>query len=178
MKTQRLLMTMLALIAIPGIAAFAAGGAGGIGFGVQHFDPEYSSANLFLQYATGYGYGVSREGERIGGFGTGFYSDNGQAAGGVGGIIVGHEWKGGPFTAALTFWGGIGVATRKVSTTPPAVVLFGEADAELGIRLVRWMQLTAYVGMQGWGRPFHQIFFDGAGLYTPVYGFRIGWGSF
>lgn len=178
MKTQRLLMTVIALCAIPGLAAFAAGGAGGVGFGVQYFDREMSSANLLLQYATGYGYGVSREGERIGGFGTGFYSDDGKAAGGVGGIIIGHEWKGGPFTAALTFWGGIGAASRNVGIAAPSVILFGEADAELGIRLVRWMQLTMYVGMQGWGRPFHQVFYDTAGLYTPVYGFRIGWGAF
>jgi hypothetical protein len=54
---------------------------------------------------------------------------------------------------------------------------FGQVDFELGVRLVPWMQMTAYVGFQGWGNLLPGYLFSQALFYSPVVGVRFGWGG-
>ena len=89
-------------------------------------------------------------------------------------MIVGHEWDAGPLLAALNIWAGMGGGGFGDSGY---MLGFGQVDFELGLRLVPWMQITAYAGFQGWGNlvpgyPFTQSYF-----YSPVVGVRFGWGG-
>lgn len=173
MKTRNILICAMLFAVVPAALA-AAAGAGGVGFGYQYYDPQLSSANLNLAYITGYGYGTDWEGNRIGGFGTSFISSTGDGAGGVGGVIIGHEWRGGPLIAALTLWtgvGGAGISDRG------CMLVFGEADFELGIRVIPWMEIVAYAGYQAWGNLIPGPAFSIVSIYTPVFGVRIGWGG-
>jgi hypothetical protein len=174
MKKRTTAFAILILMAIPASLALA-GGAGGVGWGMQYYVPEYSNTNSGFSYITGYGYGVTWDGARIGGFGTAMIAADGSGAGGVGGLIVGHEWKGGPLTAALTLWTGVGGGGFLHSGY---MLGFGEADFELGVRLLPWMQVTAYVGYQAWGNLIPGYPFSQALFYSPVAGIRIGWGAF
>ena len=173
MSSRKIFIVIVLFVAIPACVALA-GGAGGVGYGFQYYDPQLSNVDLGLATITGYGYGVNGWGNRIGGFGMALLSVTGQAAGGVGGMLMGQEWRGGPLMAAVTLLGGVGGAGY---ARHGYMLLFGEADIELGIRVLPWMQVVAYAGMQAWGntvpgRPFTSVF-----VYTPVIGFRLGWGG-
>jgi len=174
MKTKSVACAAVLLLAIPAGLAFA-GGAGGVGWGMQYYDPEYSSADAGFTYITGYGYGTTWGGSRMGGFGMAMISIDGMGAGGVGGMILGHEWSGGPLMAALTLWAGVGGGGYQKGGY---MIGFGEADFELGVRLTPWMQITAYAGYQAWGNLIPGYPFSRALLYTPVVGVRIGWGAY
>jgi hypothetical protein len=169
---QKLLIAVVLLAAIPACIAMA-GGAGGMGYGYQYFDSQLSNVNLGMSYITGYGYGVNRFGNRIGGFGTALLSPE-DAAGGVGGLIMGQEWRAGPLVAAVTFWGGVGGASY---ASDGFMLVFGEADLELGVRILPWMQLVAYAGYQAWGNTIPFYPFTKAFVRTPVFGIRLGWGG-
>ena len=155
-----------------GIAA--AGGAGGVGFGTQFYDPATPSNNLGMAYITGFGYGVDEGGSRIGGFGMALLSDPARSAGGVGGMLVGHEWRGGPVVFAFNLLGGVGGASYGGGGY---MLLFGQADLELGAAVLPWMQVVAYVGYQAWGNLIPGIPFVSAKLFTPVIGVRVSWGG-
>jgi hypothetical protein len=161
-----------ALLCAP--AAFA-GGAGGVGYGYQVFDGQFSSSDMGMSYMTGYGYGVREDGSRVGGFGSSFVSASGDAAGGYGGMLVGHEWRTGPFEAALTLWGGLGGASWQGRGF---FIGYGSAEAEIGMSVLPWMQVVFYAGYQALGNILPGSVFGRALLTTPVVGFRIGWGGF
>jgi hypothetical protein len=174
MKNRSVLVWAAFLVLLPAATAFA-GGAGGTGFGAQLYDRSLSSDDLGMAYFTGYGYRVDSSGNRIGGFGMALLSGIGLAEGGVGGLIVGHEISFGPVMAALSLWGGVGGAAAYGGGF---MLLFGEADLELGVRVLPWLQIVAYAGYQGWGNLIPGHPFQRASLTTPVYGLRVGFGRF
>jgi hypothetical protein len=163
-----------ALLALLPVAAVFAGGAGGVGFGAQYYDSSLSSADMGMAYISGYGYGVDRDGNRIGGFGMALLSGLGLTAGGVGGMLVGHEWTAGPFMAAISLLGGVGGAAAYGGGY---MLLFGEAELEIGFRLLPWLQVVGYAGYQAWGNLIPGVPFQAARLNTPVYGVRVGFGG-
>ena len=151
-----------------------AGGAGGVGFSGQYYHSSLSTADLGMTSLTGFGYGVAPDGSRVGGFGTAFFSASGNTAGGVGGMLVGHEWHVGPIVIAFTLWGGVGGAAW--GGADGYMLAYGAAQAELGYWILPWMQLTAFVGYEAVGNvipgPFNRAL-----LQTPVLGVRIAWGG-
>jgi hypothetical protein len=167
---KRALFLAVVLCAAPALAS--AGGAGGVGFGIQYYDPEWSNMQMGMSNITGYGYGVLRDGSRIGGFGTAMLSM--QSAGGVGGLLLGHEWRSGPLVLGVSGLGGVGGGSW---SGRGYMLLFGEADLELGLCVTPWMQIVAYAGYQAWGNLIPGIPFASAYLATPVIGVRIGWGG-
>ncbi len=174
LKGRKLLLA--ALLSIIPASLAAAGGAGGVGFGSQYFDPGASSGDHSLLYISGFGYGRSEApfGQRIGGFGMALLSTDGRTAGGVGGMLLGQEFRGGPLVAGLTlYYGAGGVAFNNGGY----MVLFGEADFELGITLL-WTQMTVYAGFQAWGNLVPGAPLSAAVVYTPVLGVRMAWGAF
>jgi hypothetical protein len=146
-----------------------------MGFGFQAFDLPGSASSLNMLYTEGYGYGTSWDGGRVGGFGMSLISTTGDRAGGVGGLLIGHEWRDGPGVAALTLRGGVGGLGVDAAGY---MILFGEADLELGLRITRWMAITGYIGYQAWGNLIPGPAFDLVTTYTPVVGIRLAWGSF
>ena len=162
-----------ALFLVPASLAVA-GGAGGVGFSGQYFHPSLSNMDLGMSSITGFGYGVGPDGSRIGGFGTAFFSASSDTAGGVGGMLIGHEWGSGPVVLAFTLWGGVGGGGWSANGY---MLAYGAAQAELGIWLLPWMQLTAYVGYEAMGNVVPGVPFSRALLRTPVLGMRIAWGS-
>ncbi len=179
MKTRvspgKVLLAAIVLCAVP-VSLAVAGGAGGSGFGVQYYDPGMSSADRSLVYLSGFGYARSERpfGARLGGFGMAILSGDGRTAGGVGGMLIGQEFRSGPLVAALTLFTGVG---GMAFDRHGYMVLFGEADVELGFALL-WMQVTAYAGLQAWGNLVPGFPLSSAVVYTPVLGIRLAWGAF
>jgi len=168
-KTTRAVIASLVFF-LASAALCAAGGAGGVGFGYYGFD---GSGRQMLS-TMGYGYSTSWDGNRVGGFGMSLLSATGEQAGGVGGLLIGHEWRDGAGVAAITFLGGAGGVG---DNSGGYMILFGEADIELGLRVTRWMQVTGYVGYQAWGNLIPGPAFTTLVSYTPVVGVRIAWGG-
>jgi len=162
------------LLALLPAAVAGAGGAGGVGFGAQQYSRSLSSEDLGMAYIQGFGYGVDEDGNRVGGFGMALLSGYGQVAGGVGGMVVGHEWNIGPLMAALSLWGGVGGAAAGGGGY---MLLFGEGELELGIRVLPWMQIVGYAGYQVWGNLIPGVPFQSARLNTPVFGVRVAFGG-
>lgn len=174
MRTRAfLLATIVLLLATAGMAF--AGGAGGVQFGTQYFDSRWANTNMEIAYIGGFGYGVTPWGERIGGFGTALISLGQDTAGGVGGLLLGQELRSGPLTVAAVLLGGAGGGAVRGRGY---MLLFGEADLELGLALLPWMQVVAYAGYQVWANVVPGTPFKSAALSTPVFGIRIAWGSF
>jgi hypothetical protein len=174
-KTRRLFAVAAALALIPAAMA-AAGGFGGSGFGYQYFDAGLSTASYDMTYIMGYGYGTGWDGGRFGGFGVSMISPTGDLAGGVGGVLAGHEWRAGALVAAFTLFtgvGGVGVGTGDAGY----MIGFGELDFELGLRVFPWMQAVAYVGYQAWGNLAPGPAFNLLAFCSPVVGIRLGWGG-
>jgi hypothetical protein len=169
----KVLFAVLLVLFVPAVLVLA-GGAGGVDYGYQYFDSRLSSSDMGMSYITGYGYGVLDDGSRVGGFGSSLISAAGDAAGGIGGMLIGHEWRTGPVVAAITLWGGLGGASwagRGYMLGSVAV------QAELGLRVLPWMQIVGYAGYQAIGSVLPGVPFSRALLRTPVIGFRIGWGG-
>ncbi len=174
MKPSRTLVAVMlaaALFLVPGALAVA-GGAGGVGFFGQYFHSSLSNADAGMSQIIGFGYGVGDDGSRIGGFGSSFFSSSG--AGGVGGMLIGHEWNAGPVVFALTLWGGVGGGGWAGAGY---MLAYGAAQAEIGVWVLPWMQLTAYVGYEALGNVVPGVPFGRALLRTPVLGLRVAWGS-
>jgi hypothetical protein len=173
-KARGFLVLAALLVTIPASAAFG-GGAGGISYDGQYFYPGLTSSNIGMTSITGYGYGVSWDGSRFGGFGKALLSAQGIAAGGAGGILAGHEWRAGPFVVALDLLMGVGGMAFHGGGY---AIAFGQADFEIGVTIVPWMQISAYAGYQAWGNLVPGFPFSNASLYTPVLGVRLAWGGF
>jgi hypothetical protein len=129
---------------------------------------------LGVSTITGFGYGVNDDGDRVGGFGMGMFSPAGTAQGGVGGVLLGREFRLGPIILALNILGGVGGVNEGSSGY---MVVFGQADLEVGIAWLPWMQIAIYVGYQSWGSLFPGIPFASATSSAPVLGLRIAWGQ-
>lgn len=174
---------VIAVLAASGAYAGGAGGAGGVTHGFQYLDLDggWYSVDVRENSVGGFGYGVNRHGERIGGFGLAFFSADPSVAfeGGVGGLINGQQFSIGPLTAAAVAWTGVGCLHTDVPGMAGSwVTLFLEADVEVGWALTPWLQLTGYGGVQMMAslapdEPFESMLF-----YTPTVGVRIAWGSF
>jgi len=180
MSVARIVVLVSLAMALP-LCAFA-GGAGGVTWSDQHYIAGLSNSTLSVSEVGGFGYGVNSGGQRAGGFGYAIYSPVGTdtLAGGVGGVIVGQEGRAGPFTLAANLWMGLGGVSATISGTQSGhMILFGEANLELGIAVTPWMQLAAYAGMQGMTdvNPQTGVGFQLA-RYAPVVGMRLAWGAF
>ena len=174
MKIRQTVLAALLLSILPACIA-TAGGAGGVGFGAQYFSPAISSASLGMTYIMGFGYGVDYDGSRIGGFGMALLAEPNRSAGGVGGMLVGHEWRAGPVVFAFNLLGGVGGVAYGGGGY---MLLFGQADLELGAAVLPWMQVVAYAGYQAWGNLVPGVPFASAKLFTPVVGVRVSWGGY
>jgi len=181
MRTAKIILLSAVLAAAPLSLSFA-GGAGGVTWSDQRPVSGLYSASVPTSTVGGFGYGVSRGGTRTGGFGFALYSAPGgdSLSGGVGGFIVGQEGHAGPFTAAVNLWTGLGGVSQAIGgVDTSALVLFGEANLELGMAVTPWMQLVLYGGLQGLADVS-----PGRGIgsqiltYAPVIGMRLAWGSF
>jgi hypothetical protein len=174
-KASRIVVACLLLVVAPTALLAAPGGAGGIGFGVQSFDTRLASHDLGLMYITGFGYGVDGGGTRFGGFGMALLGPVSGTWGGVGGILTGYELRAGPIEIALNLLGGPGgLAFGRGGY----FILFGQADLEVGLTLLPWMQVVVYGGFQAWGNLIPGFPLREATLTTPVYGIRVAWGGF
>ena len=181
MSVTRIAALVLLVITVPLAGAFA-GGAGGVAWSDQHYIAGLSNSTIAVSEVGGFGYGVNSSGQRAGGFGYAIYSPEGldRISGGVGGFIVGQEGRAGPFTLAGNLWMGLGGVSATISGAQSGhVILFGEANLELGVAVTPWMQLSAYCGMQGMSdvNPDTGIGYQIA-RYAPVFGMRLAWGSF
>lgn len=159
------------------------GGAGGLTNGTQYLDLDRCLYSHDIEEVTvgGFGYGVDRHGERVGGFGLAFFSADPAIVfeGGVGGFINGQQFSIGPLTAAVVAWTGVGCLTTNVPGIAGTwYTLFLEADVEVGWAVTRWMQVSGYAGMQLLTNLSPEDPFQGLLFYTPVVGVRVAWGSF
>jgi hypothetical protein len=175
MNALRRFLIVCALVILPLTAAVAEGG---FSWGEQYFLPELASYDLDSQYTSVFGYGVTRGGQRMGGFVLGVHSpsDSGQISGGIVGPILGQEMRDGPVMLAVSLWTGIGSVRTPALSEQGDLSLFGEATLEAGFTVPHWMQIVAYGGMQvvanvGKGAPF-----DETPFFTPVLGLRLVWG--
>jgi hypothetical protein len=207
MKTKsRLLLLALFLLALGGAAA--ANGAGGLLVGLVQpswnpsFMPGVPSSLPDIEYMGGYGYGISREGTIVGGFGLAFLdygiydSANWEAssqasahvAGGAGGLVVGSRVFGSRWShldiAARLGLGGMGLATKDALSGSAGFVskgyaiVYAEPYIELGVGLTRWMQLGAslsylYIGNFVPGKPLNELVY-----FTPAVGISLTFGRF
>lgn len=142
-----------------------------------------------------YGYGITRGGWKIGGFGTFFYSAPislvmdayditvNQVAGGIGGVISGGHGRLGPFTFALnTRLGAGGVGFESTWDDDPyawsywsgAFALYGAADVEVGLVFVPAMMVSAYAGVQALVTVAYAV----VPIIVPTMGVRVTWGKF
>ena len=185
MRMNRILVAAAAIAVLAAAGAYAGGGggAGGVTHGFQYLELDSGWYSVDVQETTvgGFGYGVNRHGERIGGFGLAFFSADPAVVfeGGVGGLINGQQFSIGPLTAAAVAWTGIGCLRAGVpGMTGAWLTLFLEADLEIGWALTPWLQVTGYGGVQVMANLAPGDPFEGMLFYTPTVGVRIAWGSF
>jgi hypothetical protein len=180
MHTRKILVLAAAFAVLP-LSMAAAGGAGGFTWGQQIFDSQLSNYDVQGNYSGAYGYGVTRHGQRIGGFAMAVHSSSPNEAldGGFAGIITGQEMHAGPFIAAVNLWIGFGgLSATPAVPTGGSFALFGELDLELGLGFISWMELTGYAGMQAVTSVAGGRSLFSSVMYTPVLGVRVAWGSF
>jgi hypothetical protein len=167
------LFACLVLALLPAARALA-GGWGGVDASGPYFDGGFEGPTLGITTMEGYGYGVNEEGDRVGGFGMGILSTAGAGRGGVGGLLLGHEWWIGPLVVGFNLQGGIGGTSVRDAGY---VLLFGQAEIDVGIAVLPWMQIVAYVGYQTAGSLFPGTSFTSVSFSAPVLGVRIAWGG-
>jgi hypothetical protein len=188
-------------------SAFAEG-AGGLLFGLVQpkwnpsFMPAVPDTLPDFEYMGGFGYGVTRDGTIIGGFGLAFldyeiydprnWRSSSQVpmhvAGGAGGLIVGSRVFGSASShldiAARLGMGGLGLATKDLSAYSSRyeprgyAIVYAEPYVELGLGLTRWMHVSAtfgypYIGNLLPGKPLSALAY-----YTPTIGATVTFGSF
>jgi hypothetical protein len=203
-KPRLLLVSAVLLLAAPFLAQ--AGGGGGIEY-ITNIGPDawgFSGLPSFVLASpqtgtiigvSGFGYGTTRGGWKIGGFGTFFatgpfdfpvpeYGMNYTSAlGGFGGVISGGYGRLGPFALSLNLrLGAGGFAVSGVSTRGPEPMplmsasgaVFGALDLEAGVVLVPAMMVSVYAGASGFlSFPFAII-----PAAAPTMGVRLTWGRF
>jgi hypothetical protein len=164
---------LVLLLALFPVSLVSAGGWGGVSASGPYFNSGFTGPTLGVSTIDGYGYGVNDEGDRVGGFGLGF-SSAAVGTGGVGGFLLGHEWWLGPLVVGFSLEGGIGGSSVG---NAGYLLLFGQADIDVGIAVLPWMQVVLYVGYQAAGNLFPGTSFANATFSAPVMGVRIAWGS-
>ena len=183
-KNMRLGVAIAALLALAPLAS--AQGAGGVLFGAAKPDwnpsflPE-ARMPVDLEYFGGYGYGVSGEGNIIGGFGLAFMDAAGdRLAGGAGGMVVGYRLVKETFVhldlSARLGLGGMGEDTG--NGWEGHAVFYAEPLAELGLALTPWMRLSATLGYQLIGSFAPGRLFSGVLMRSPTVGFAVTWGDY
>jgi hypothetical protein len=204
MKYGRLALVLAALLCVPSLA-FAGGGGGleymtNTGPDVLSFSgvPSWflaSPSTGTVNGVSGFGYGVTRGGFKIGGFGTFFaagpfdfpvpwastvYTN---AIGGFGGIITGGYGRLGPFALSLNLRlgsGGFWVSGTSSSHGSPmpswsgSGAAFGALDLEAGVVVVPAMMVSVYAGVSGFVS-FPYMIIPAA---APTMGVRMTWGRF
>ena len=95
-------------------------------------------------------------------------------SGGAGGILLGHEWWLGPLVAGFNLEGGVGGTSVGSNGY---LLLFGQAEVNLGISWLSWMQIVAYVGCQAAGNLFPGGSFSAVKMAAPVLGMRVARGG-
>jgi hypothetical protein len=162
------------LLALLPVSLALAGGWGGVSAGGQYFERGFAGPTMGVSTIEGYGYGVNEEGDRVGGFGLGMLSSPSWGTGGVGGLLLGHEWWLGPLVIGFTLEGGVGGTSFGRAGY---MLIFGQADIDIGIAVLPWMQVVAYAGYQTAGNVFPGAPFANVNLAAPVLGVRIAWGG-
>ena len=203
MKNMAVKAILLAGLLLVPVLAQAAGG-GGVEY-MTSIGPDVTSSfglpSSLVSFptgaaaaVTGFGYGVTRGGWKIGGFGT-FFSTEPLAVplaplgtltgaiGGFGGIISGGQGRVGPFVLSLNMRlgaGGMGVSylwatgAGEVPVVGGTFALFGSLDAELGVIVFPAMLVSAYAGVQALvSLPLAVV-----PLAVPTAGIRVTWGRF
>ena len=178
MSYRKKLGIFIIVLIVPASMGFAYSSGGGLTYGLQYYHPELTNQDIGLHTVGGYGYGTSRGGQRFGGFGMAIFSESNELVGGIGGNITGHEFISGPVSLAANLWTGVGGAKASLKDPGGYMILFAELNLELGIALSPWMQLVAFGGMQGIANVIPGTPFDSVLYYSPVWGFRLSWGSF
>lgn len=145
---------------------------------------------------SGFGYGVTRGGWKIGGFGLFLYTDNvsvpvpslsssvNGAVAGFGGVISGGQARLGPFRLSLNLRLGAGVIGVRLpyEHMSPMMMdagtacLFGSIDGEVGLLFVPAMLVSVYGGL-GSIAPIIP-FYGPVPIASFIAGVRITWGSF
>lgn len=167
---KRFLIISIIFISITNICFATAGG--GIFYGDYLYNSEFSNSDLRgAEVFGGYGYGTDRDGVRSGGFGIVMSSpdeEDNDFYGAFGGVITGHETKIGPIIVASNLWAGLGGSNMGFSG-------FGELNGEVGVPIFSWFLIQGYCGIQ-YIAPIKD-FLD-SGIYSPIAGVRLVWGSF
>ncbi|MFW5801562.1 MAG: hypothetical protein ACOCVC_05990 [Spirochaeta sp.] len=183
-------MKKTALFAVAGLlmssAVFGLGG-GGIYWGESTIvprsiiDADLRNTDAQFTYTGGYGYGVDSYGQRTGGFGVIISSSESspeELFGAFGGGITGTQMRMGPVTASLNLMMGIGGFGGSMVPRGGGLSILGEANAEIGVRVLGFMQVSLFAGLQGISRVgMPQRMYDSF-VYAPVVGTRLTWGSF
>ncbi len=180
MNTTRISVLVVAIVLVLGGGTVFALGGGGMTYGMHAFIPPYSNLNLQAAYFGGFGYGVTASGLRIGGFGCAVLDTSPYLtyAGGFGGILTGRQLTSGPLSLALNLWTGLGGVGTSFASPRGFFGLLAEADVELGVAIVPWMQWVVYGGYQAVANLIPGLPIVDALSYTPVAGIRLVWGSF
>ncbi|AFG37155.1 hypothetical protein [Spirochaeta africana] len=167
-------------------AAYGLGG-GGIFWGESTivpeavFDGELANTNAQFSYSGGYGYGVNQYGQRSGGFGMIIRSTEHspeELFGVFGGGITGGQIRMGMLTASMNLYMGIGGFGGSMLPENGGLSVLGELTGEVGVRVLGWMQISMYGGMQGISRVGMPHRMADNVVYAPVIGTRLTWGSF
>jgi hypothetical protein len=177
-------VAIAALLALASLAS--AEGAGGVVFGIAKpgwnpsFMPE-ARMPVDLEYFGGFGYGVSEEGNIVGGFGIAFMDAAGdRTAGGAGGMVVGHRLVQEAFVhldlSARLGLGGMGEDVG--GGWEGHAIVYAEPLAELGIALTPWMRLSATLGYQFIGNFAPGKLFSEVLLRSPTVGLTVSWGDY
>ena len=181
-------------------------GAGGLLFGFVQpawnpsLMPKVPGTVPDFEYMGGYGYGVTRDGIIIGGFGLSFLDYNvadanassqlRHFAGGVGGIVVGSRVFGGESAhldlASRLGVGGMALWTGSNTSTPGSLsdsntgymMAYAEPYVELGVGLTSWMHLSATLGYPILGNLIPGKPMTDVSYFSPTIGATLTFGSF
>ncbi len=132
---------------------------------------------------SGFGYGVTRGGWKIGGFGLFFYANDisayipdvgtvTDAMAWYGGLISGGQARLGPLRLSLNLRLGAGMAFADFL---PTASFYGSVDGEIGLLFVPAMLVSAYAGV---GAIASVVGLDLVPAASVIAGVRITWGSF
>jgi hypothetical protein len=174
---MRRAIVLFVLTVIATSTAWAYGGGGAFWGRTLPFG-RWTNTDLTFDYSGGYGYGVTDGGHRIGGFGVGVTAEDGTAVGGFGGIMNGQQVRLGALTASLNTWLGVGGLSLPSGAPLEFFGYFAELSGELGLAVLPWLQVSAYLGMQAMGNLIPGDPIVDNSIYSPVSGIRLTWGSF
>lgn len=180
MKRKIYAIMVLFVVLVYPSRVFAQGGGGMIWGTSAPSIPELNSSGMRagdLCMHGGYGYGVTNNGLKIGGFGFSYADDASQvASGGFGGLLLGTYNNLKLFTLSTNVLIGFGALEWTAAQSQRSGgIMLGQVDAEIGIPIVSWFQLSAYGGMQVL-LPVEAAVQDI--VYLPVMGVRLTWGAF